>query len=185
MNHNRFFVLASLAAHGPMHGHGIRRQAREDRAELWSEVRAGSLYPALHKLEAEGLVRPLRTEQLGKRPARTVFEITDEGRRELRLLWEELFAESIEPAAIDLAIYHAALFPPERVRALLEDRRAALTSEESTLRRLQTVAEPHMSAWERAGFRHRLMRIATDLEWLDELLNTNPSGGPDPSASGK
>ena len=45
-------------------------------------VRPGSLYGALHRLAAEGLIEPLRTEQDGQFPARTVYAITSEGRRE-------------------------------------------------------------------------------------------------------
>lgn len=171
MNHNRLFVLASLAARGPMHGHGIRRQAREDRTELWSEVRPGSLYPAIHRLATEGLIAPVRTEQPGKRPARTVYELTDEGRRELTLLWEEAFNDELKPEAIDLAISHAELFPLDRVIARLEDRRAAAATEEAMLRRLHVVAEPHLSMWEQAGFDHKLMRLQTEINWLDGLLD--------------
>ena len=76
MNPTRLFVLGALAKHGPMYGHQLRRNARLDRADLWSDVRPGSLYGALHRLAAEGLIEPLRTEQSGKLPARTVYAIT-------------------------------------------------------------------------------------------------------------
>jgi hypothetical protein len=39
MNPTRLFVLGALARRGPMYGHQLRRGARLDRAELWSEVR--------------------------------------------------------------------------------------------------------------------------------------------------
>src|SRR5258708_37529844 len=67
-----------------MYGHQIRRDARADRTELWSEVKPGSLYSALHRMQAEGLIEPVRTEQQGNLPERTVYAITGEGRRELR-----------------------------------------------------------------------------------------------------
>ena len=54
MNPTRLFVLGALARHGPMYGHQIRRDARVDRAELWSEVKPGSLYAALHRLQSGG-----------------------------------------------------------------------------------------------------------------------------------
>jgi hypothetical protein len=37
VNPTRLFVLSALAKHGPMYGHQLRRDARMDRAELWSE----------------------------------------------------------------------------------------------------------------------------------------------------
>jgi len=64
VNPTRLFVLGALAKHGPMYGHQLRRDARMDRAELWSDVRPGSLYGALHRLAAEGLIEALRTEQV-------------------------------------------------------------------------------------------------------------------------
>ena len=79
MNPTRLFVLGALARHGPMYGHQIRRDARIDCTELWSEVKPGSLYAALHRLHAEGLIEPVRTEQQGNLPARTVYAVTAEG----------------------------------------------------------------------------------------------------------
>ncbi|MFI6476408.1 PadR family transcriptional regulator [Nonomuraea sp. NPDC050663] len=42
-----------------------------------------SLYHAVEKLAAEELITPVETSREGRRPERTVYEITDEGRREL------------------------------------------------------------------------------------------------------
>src|SRR5689334_24794170 len=89
MNSTRLFVLGSLARGGPMHGHQIRRAAQLDRIELWADVRPGSLYAALHRMEAEGVIRAIRTEQEGNRPARTIYELTDLGRAELEAQRDE------------------------------------------------------------------------------------------------
>lgn len=68
MNDTRLFVLGALTQ-GPMHGHQIRRQAQLDRTELWTDVKPGSLYGALHRLVGEGAIEVVRTEQSGG-PAR-------------------------------------------------------------------------------------------------------------------
>ena len=105
MNPTRLFILGALAKHGPMFGHQLRRDARLDRTELWSEVRPGSLYGALHRLAAEGLIEPLRTEQDGQLPARTVYGITGEGHRELWALRAEALQEvRQQPDPVDLAL---------------------------------------------------------------------------------
>src|SRR5258707_10159200 len=88
-----------------MYGHQIRRDARVDRTELWSEVKPGSLYSALHRMQAEGLIEPVRTEQQGNLPERTVYAITGEGRRELRALRAEALREvTLRPDPVDLAM---------------------------------------------------------------------------------
>ena len=84
MTPTRLFVLGALARHGPLHGHAIRRQAALDRTDLWSEVKVGSLYQALRQMESEGLLAVVCTEQEGRLPARTVYALTELGRRELR-----------------------------------------------------------------------------------------------------
>ena len=66
-----------------MHGHQIRRAGELTNAEVWGGITGGALYSELRKLGAEGLIRAVREEQVGRRPARTVHEITGEGRLEL------------------------------------------------------------------------------------------------------
>jgi len=105
MNPTRLFILGALAKHGPMYGHQLRRDARIDRTDMWSEVQPGSLYGGLHRLAAEALIEPLRTEQDGLLPARTVYGITAEGHRELRALRAEALQEiRLLPDPVDLAL---------------------------------------------------------------------------------
>jgi DNA-binding PadR family transcriptional regulator len=42
-----------------------------------------SLYHAVERLDRDELITPVKTDREGRRPERTVYEITDEGRREL------------------------------------------------------------------------------------------------------
>ncbi len=130
MNPTRLFVLGMLAARGPMYGHQIRRDARVDRTELWSQVRPGSLYGALHRLEAEQLIEAVRTEQQGRLPARTVYAITEEGRRELRSLRAEALREAgLRPDPVDLALAMSADLDAEMLTGFFADRRQALAGQ--------------------------------------------------------
>jgi DNA-binding PadR family transcriptional regulator len=52
----------------------------------WGGVSVGALYRELRAMDGEGLISAVRTEQAGRRPARTVYAITDEGRLELAML---------------------------------------------------------------------------------------------------
>src|SRR6516225_578977 len=83
MNLSRLMILGLLADRGPMHGHQIRRAGELTNAEVWGGITGGAIYSELRKLGAEGLIRAVREEQVGRRPARTVYEITGEGRLEL------------------------------------------------------------------------------------------------------
>ena len=117
MNSTRLFVLGSLARRGPMHGHQIRREAQIDRTELWANVNPGSLYGALHRMEAEGVIRALRTEQEGNRPARTIYEITQEGRAEMMAQRDEALQHTrLRPDPVDLALQFTSEMSEEDLR---------------------------------------------------------------------
>lgn len=175
MSSARLFVLSELARRGPMHGHQIRRAARIDHLDLWSDVKTGSLYGALQRMDAEGLVRQVRIEQEGKRPPRTVYEITERGRDELELLRAAALREArLIPDPIDLALGHLHGMPEDTVRAALEDRRASLSHQLQSMLHVRTEAEPYLSAMEKQIFEHTIRRLRLELEWIGEVLEQLP-----------
>jgi transcriptional regulator len=74
-------ILRTLAASGPMHGWGIaQRIALASRDVL--VVNQGSLYPALHRLEAQELIAAEWGVSENNRQAK-FYQLTREGRRQL------------------------------------------------------------------------------------------------------
>src|SRR3954462_10237872 len=86
MNLSRLMVLGLLASHGPRHGHQVRRDAERTNVGNWGGVSVGALYREIRLMERDGLVEPVRTEQVGNRPARPVYRITEAGGDLLRVL---------------------------------------------------------------------------------------------------
>lgn len=74
-------ILKGLELRGPMHGVGVADHILSGSGGLFS-VEEGSLYPALHRLQAKGHVswEWMKTEE-GKRAK--YYEITRQGRRAL------------------------------------------------------------------------------------------------------
>jgi len=172
VNPTRLFVLSALAKRGAMYGHQIRRDARVDRAELWSDVRPGSLYGALHRLEGERLVRALRTEQEGNMPARTVYEITTEGRRELHVLQTEAFEEvQFRPDPVDLALATGSDVDEATLRGYLVDRKRALTARLSQLDHLHDRAWPDQTVADDLVVEHARLRLRAELEWHEMVID--------------
>src|SRR3954466_2125820 len=85
-------ILKSLSW-GPLHGYGIARWIEQvTGAELL--VEEGSLYPALHRLEARGLIASEWTMSETNRRVRS-YRLTDQGRAQLRAelsRWERFSA---------------------------------------------------------------------------------------------
>jgi PadR family transcriptional regulator PadR len=76
MREPTFFVLASLAD-GRKHGYGIIKDA-EELSDGRVRLKVGTLYAALERLTAEGLVAAAGDEVVDGR-ARRYFELTDVG----------------------------------------------------------------------------------------------------------
>src|SRR5215472_15118559 len=153
-----------------MYGHQIRRDARIDRTELWSEVKPGSLYSALHRLRAEGLIEPVRTEQQGNLPARTVYAITGEGRSELRALREEALREvTMRPDPVDLALAMSADVDEDALRGYFASRRQALSGRAALFARAH--AWPDQGPADDLIIEHAMARIETELRWHDMVLD--------------
>ena len=73
-------ILRTLLA-GPSHGHAIAKQIQQTSEELL-QVETGSLYPALHRLEAKGwIAASWQLSDKGKRAR--VYRLTRQGRKQL------------------------------------------------------------------------------------------------------
>jgi PadR family transcriptional regulator PadR len=93
-------LLASLE-NGPRHGYAVR-EALRDRGGARFDLPTGTIYPALRRLEAAGLVSGTWAEVGGRR--RRLYQLTPAGRRRLagdRAAWRD-FASAVtallEPA---------------------------------------------------------------------------------------
>ncbi|WP_229716116.1 PadR family transcriptional regulator [Mangrovihabitans endophyticus] len=86
MSATRMMILGLVQWMQPVHGYDVRRELLSWNADKWAHVQPGSIYHALRKLSEEELIRPVATEQVGARPARTTYEITDKGAAEFMTL---------------------------------------------------------------------------------------------------
>ncbi|MFB2555395.1 PadR family transcriptional regulator [Herbiconiux liangxiaofengii] len=171
----RLFVLGSLAARGPMHGHQLRLLGEEERVHLWTDVSVGALYGALKRLTAEGLIKEERVEREGTYPERQVFAITAEGRSALAALREEgLRTIVMKHDPFDLAV---ARLDPDRLDEFASELEARL----SALRELlaeqsarQERAAPYLSAAETWVMQHRADRIVAEIASHERLLAAVP-----------
>lgn len=83
-------ILRTLAL-GPNHGVGVSRRLQQITGDVF-EVKPGSLFPALHRLEEQGWLESHWGESENNRRAR-YYRITPAGRRQLRVEtehWEQV-----------------------------------------------------------------------------------------------
>ena len=173
MNLTRLMALGTLARHGPQHGHQIRRLADLSNVGEWGGVSVGALYRELRVMEREGLVEQIRTEQVGRRPARTVYQITEDGQLELTAIREQAirpitFGSDPLGVALTFAAYG---MDPEELREALRTRRdrLAISATEVEAERRRLIAKDSIDPLSAAIMRRGVLHLETEIRWHDEV----------------
>jgi len=178
VNLSRLMALGVLAERGPAHGHQIRRHAEITNVEAWGGVSVGSLYRELRHMTEAGLVEPVREERLGRRPARTIYQITETGRRELAALREQAILEvQTGPDGVGVALLFGGFADPADLATLgdLVTRRrdaVAATLEAVAAERRQLLARGDIGDLAAAVFRRKEASLSAELAWYEEFTAT-------------
>lgn len=172
MNLSRLMILGLLAEQGPMHGHQIRRTAELTNAEAWGGITGGALYAELRRLDSEALIRAIREEQIGRRPARTVYEITSDGRLELVVQRDaalKVIFGSADPVSVVL-LFATRGYSAELAEQLTSRRRhVQLQLEQMTEERERLTRQGFLSSLAVAAFRRGELRLEAELRWHEEF----------------
>src|SRR5262245_38061781 len=131
-------AVLSYLTQRPMHPYELSRTLRDHGDERSIKFNHGSRYMVVQQLARAGFVAEQETTRAGQRPERTVYALTDAGRRELH----DWLRELIEVPQHEYPHFVAALsligaLPPAEVLGLLRsrlDRVAAQRAETSALR---------------------------------------------------
>lgn len=92
----RLVVLGAVCQFQPVHGYFLRRELMTWHVDEWANIQPGSIYNALKSLKQDGYIDESGTEAAGKRPERTIYQMTALGEVELmRLLRQNLW--TVEP----------------------------------------------------------------------------------------
>jgi DNA-binding PadR family transcriptional regulator len=119
-------VLACLYER-PMHPYEVAQTLRERAKHESVKLNYGSLYSVVAALEGAGMTLPIETIREGKRPERTVYTITEPGKRELVDWLSSLVARPAkEYLNFEAALSFLPVLAPEDAARLLETRIDAL-----------------------------------------------------------
>src|SRR5262245_7492314 len=73
-------AVVELLHERDMHPYEMTQLMRERRVDLRVKLRPGSLYHTVDRLEASGIIEVVGTQRQGRRPERTVYALTEQGR---------------------------------------------------------------------------------------------------------
>src|SRR3954452_14922975 len=123
-------AVLSCLSEKPMHPYEISTTLRTRGKEKSIKLNYGSLYAVVESLQKHGLITARETTRDGRRPERTVYEITGAGVEE----FEDWLAELLSTPVRDFTSLEAGLslmpgLPPDEVARLLEERAGRLRTE--------------------------------------------------------
>ncbi len=147
---------------GDSTGYEIKKLSMEGKYSHFVDASFGSIYPALARLESEGMVTCREETQPGK-PPRKVYSITENGRA--------AFVDSlVEPPAPDvfrseflLIAMCAEILPPTVVRQAIDTRVQQLQAEIDHLKQIAAEASHEGSNW---AVSYGLKCLGTSLDHL-------------------
>jgi len=169
----RLFVLG-LIYQRDTYGYEIKATARLWGLERWAQIKDGSIYHALAKLDEEGLVEERNIEQLENNRPRYVYRTTEKGREAfLSLLRETCRTAPTEGRAIDLGLAFIRHLPPEERANLLEERQTQLNKAHASLLVGFDNLHQHetLPSWVLASMQHSLARIEAEIQWNLEMID--------------
>jgi DNA-binding PadR family transcriptional regulator len=124
-------VVLALLYEAPMHPYRMQQLIKErGKDEVVNVRQRASVYQTIDRLHRLGLIVPREITREEKRPERTVYELTDEGRRTFRdWMNEALSTRAREFPEFPVAVSLLGLLTPEEALRQLETRVAALEDE--------------------------------------------------------
>jgi DNA-binding PadR family transcriptional regulator len=168
----------ALLSEGPSHPYEIQRMLRE-RHKSYAVGKTRALYRAIDELEQAGYIESVETSREGRRPERTVYRITSDGREELENWLADLLASPVaETPVFSVAVGLLACITQERAAAALASRQVALRAKlialEATLRLAQDdLGLPRLVLLE---LEHAMALTSAELEWVHRISGDMQSG---------
>lgn len=123
-------AILSLLAREPMHPYEMRHVIRVREIDRVMKVTHGTLYSTVERLAGVGFIQPVETSREGRRPERTVYQITEFGRDQLLdALRAELMRHTPDYPRLATGLSFASLLEPREVGELLERRAIEVEAE--------------------------------------------------------
>jgi hypothetical protein len=169
--------------HGSAHGYQVRQTLLSWAADKWANVKPGSIYHALKKMAADGLLEPVQAGESDLGPDRVVYRITPRGEGDFFYLMNDSLGH-IErgPSMLNAALPFITTLDRATLLFLLKARIQQTQGQAETTRYLMdhTVASnyeelgkpPHISEM----FRYWYATTNGELQWLRELVDRVEAG---------
>lgn len=170
--------ILELLSERPMHPYELAATMRARHHDEFIRLNFGSLYHTVEVLERNGWIVPAEREKEGRRPERTIYRLTDPGRRVLQQVVSEIVAqprrEYLQFSAGLMFMHHL----DRKVAQLgLEQRSQALHATITKLSRIHS--ELLVSGHTRLALielEHKIAVLQAERSWVDRIAREIADG---------
>jgi len=163
--------ILELLDERPMHPYELAATMRERHHDEFIRLNFGTLYHTVEVLERNGLIASVEREKEGRRPERTIYELTEPGRDLLVKVVSEILARPTREypnfAAGLMFMHH---LEAHQAAQLLDERVAALAAKAEKLTRV--MGELRAAGVTRLALielEHKIAMLEAEREWVGKL----------------
>ena len=175
------FAILGLLQQSPMHGYELRKELAAVLGGLRS-ISYGSLYPALKRMQAAGLIAsddptprsllPADAPALTGRRGKVVYAITAEGKERFAELLAQVGPETYDDAGrFNVHLANFGHTPSDVRLRILEGRRRTVEQQRDGLRASLARTRDRVDHYTAELQRHGLDSVDREVRWLAELID--------------
>ena len=171
-------AVLALLFERPMHPYEMGVILKQRHKEESIKLRYGSLYTVIDLLLRRAFIAARETGRDGRRPERTVYEITPAGRDELRTWMAELIAEPAkEYPQFEAALCLLPVLPPDEVLTLLRQRVERIAQNVAALtQHVESIGDQNFPPLFLVETEYRLALMKAEQHFVAELIGRIESG---------
>lgn len=166
-------IILGLLSQSSMHGYEIQKWLETSDASFWADVKSGSIYHALRKMEQEELIEIHSKKSVGNR-SKAIYSITKNGRNRLRELLESGWSRSTSsyPSSLYVLLTFYDLLPLSVLEECMKKQIDLLKQEMQRWKQGEEIKmkEGVMPKWGKWLFENGRAHLYADIELLEKLL---------------
>ncbi|NEW08544.1 helix-turn-helix transcriptional regulator [Paenibacillus sp. SYP-B3998] len=163
-------VILGLLMEADRHTYEIRQTMKERSMHNYMKLQDGSLYYAMDQLKKDGLVEAVEVVRDTNRPEKTIYHITDKGRKKFQeMLLEQLHEEIWYHHPLYVALPFTVHGDQGKIAEILEHK---IMAQKIVMQRAKSLYEEHIGTVPRVVLQMMVgsyKRAFMELKWLEQL----------------
>ncbi|WP_311198920.1 PadR family transcriptional regulator [Paenibacillus hexagrammi] len=170
-------IILGLLMETNRHPYEIRQTMKERGMQHYMKLQDGSLYYAIDQLKKDGYIEAVQVVKESNRPEKTIYQITDSGKKKFHELLLEQFHEEVRfEHPLYVALPFSGYGDQQKIADILE---LKIMEQKLLMQKMKSLYEEHISIVPRVVL-HMMIggytRAEAELKWLEKLQTDSRQG---------